>query len=340
MPMNRKDDHINSALSQKSQDNHFDHVRFIHHALSDLTTDDIDLSAFLGGKKFPLPFFINAMTGGTQQAYEINEKLALLAKHFSIPMALGSISSAIKDPTWEATYKIARKANPNGTLIANLGAEVSKETVLKAINMIDADMLQIHLNNVQEIVMPEGDRNFKAHAETIQALASSLTIPLIIKEVGFGMASETLQRLKSLGVKHIDVAGKGGTNFSIIENERRQSPFAFFNTWGLSTVESLLEAKRETSLNIIASGGIRDGLDIIKALRLGASFVGMSGYFLKLVKNNTLEEAIEEVDRLIESLKGIMTVLNAQSIKDLKDNPIVFSTEITHYMKQRNILFK
>ncbi len=337
--MNRKDDHINSALKNQDTLNHFDHVRFIHHPLSQLKVDDIDLSAVFIGKTYQLPFFINAMTGGSKQAKAMNEKLALIAKHFNIPLALGSISTALNNPKWEDDFKIARTLYKEGTILANLGAEHSINNALKGIAIIQANALQIHLNNVQEIVMPEGDRDFKNHYNNLKKLNNTLDVPLIVKEVGFGMSFETLKQLKSIGIKHVDVAGKGGTNFSKIENNRRTSSYDFFNEWGQSTVESLLEASKVEDLNIYASGGIRNALDIIKALRLGATFVGMSGWFLKIVKDNTLEDAIKEVEHLIAALKGIMCVLDARDLNKLKEKPIVFSPLLKNYMDQRAIKF-
>jgi len=335
--MNRKDDHLNSALNNQDYLNHFDHVRFIHHALSNIKTEKVDLSAQFLGNTYPLPFFINAMTGGSKQAREINEKLALLAKHFNIPLALGSISTALKNPAWEEDFKVSRRIYQDGTLLANLGAEHTLDNALKAIELIKADGLQIHLNNVQEIVMPEGDRDFSQHYNNLKILNESLDIPIIVKEVGFGMSFETLKQLKDIGIKTVDVAGKGGTNFSKIENLRRETSYEFFNDWGQSTVESLLEASKIKGLNIIASGGIRNALDVIKALRLGANFIGMSGWFLNIVKDNTLEHAIKEVENLIEGLKGIMCVLNAKNIGSLKEKPIIFSHDLKNYMNQRNI---
>jgi len=335
--MNRKDDHIQGALTQSHTTNDFDRVRFVHDALSAVNVQDVDLKSGMAGKTFPLPFYINAMTGGSDKARELNAKLSKLAAHFDIPMALGSISAAIRDKRWEDSFTVVRDHNPKGFVMANLGAEVSPEKAKKAVELICADALQIHLNNVQEIVMPEGDRDFSMHESNISALCRTLDVPIIVKEVGFGLSGETIKKLLTLGVGVIDVAGRGGTNFSKIENARRKRRLDYFDDFGLSTVESLLETSASAEMEILASGGVRDAMDILKAIRLGASMVGMSGFFLKLVHEHPLETAVERVEDLIDELKGIMAVLGAKSLAALKDKPVVLDGRLLDYIEQRSL---
>jgi len=333
--LNRKDDHINHALKQTTKANDFDKVRFIHNALSGGRLEDVDLSSQFCENDTSLPIYINAMTGGSEQAAIINIKLAKLANHFNIPMALGSVSAALKDTKWEASFRNVRTHYPNGFLLANLGAEHLPQNAQKALDLIKGDALQIHLNAVQELIMPEGDRDFSQWETNIQALVRQLNVPLIIKEVGFGVSLETALKLKTLGVQHIDVSGRGGTNFSVIENARRTHQYESFNDWGLSTVESLLEMRNIDNMHIYASGGIRGALDIVKALRLGAEMVGLSGYFLHLVTTYDLEEAIEHVATLIDEIRAIFCALGVHNIATLRSVPFILTPDLDYYVKAR-----
>jgi isopentenyl-diphosphate delta-isomerase len=324
--MNRKDDHIQFALAQSDISNDFDKVRLIHHAFPETNLDEIDLRTTLFNRTFPYPFYVNAMTGGSQQAGTLNQRFAKLAKYFQIPMATGSVSAAIKDPQLSKTFTVIRDEYPEGFIIANLGAGQTVENAKKAILLLQANALQIHVNAVQEIVMPEGDKDFKGWLNSIESIRQAIDIPLIIKEVGFGMSTASLKQLSARGVRYVDVAGKGGTNFSVIENQRRKHPLSSFNDWGQSTVESLLAAKSLNNLDIIASGGIRQPLDVIKSLVLGAKMVGLSGYFLHLMTRHTDEEAFEHIQHFIEELKLIMLLLGKKNISSLSTAEYTFSS--------------
>ena len=315
--MNRKDDHIQFALAQPSTRNDFDKVRLIHHAFPETNFADIDLRTTLFDRTFPYPFYVNAMTGGSEQAGKLNQRFARLAKHFQIPMATGSISAAIKDPSLLKTFSVIRDVYPEGFVIANLGAGHPIENALKAIDLLKANALQIHVNAVQEIVMPEGDKDFQGWLASIETIRQGIHVPLIVKEVGFGMSAKTFSQLTAIGVRYVDVAGKGGTNFSKIENNRRQKTLVSFDDWGQSTVESLLAAKTFTSLQVIASGGIRQPMDVIKSLVLGAKMVGLSGYFLHLMNQHTDEEAMTKINSFIDELKLIMLLLGKPTIASL-----------------------
>lgn len=315
--MQRKDDHIRLAYAQTPGQNDFDRVRFVHHAFPELNRDEIDLSTTLFNRTFPLPFFINAMTGGSEQAKVVNERFAQLANTFEIPMATGSVSAALKDPSLLATFNVVRQINPKGFVIANIGAGQSVNRAKEAIELLQADALQIHINAVQEAIMPEGDQSFRGWLSLIRDIQQAISVPLIVKEVGFGISRQTFQQLMDHGVRYVDVAGRGGTNFAIIENQRRSQPMAYLNDWGLSTVESLLQGKAFPQLQLIASGGIRHALDVVKSLALGASMVGMSGYFLHLVKNHPHDEAVVHLKSFIEEIKTIMLILGKPTIASL-----------------------
>jgi isopentenyl-diphosphate delta-isomerase len=315
--MNRKDDHIQFALAQPSTRNDFDKVRLTHHAFPETNIADIDLRTTLFDRTFPYPFYINAMTGGSEQAGKLNQRFARLAKHFQIPMATGSVSAAIKDSSLLKTFSVIRDVYPEGFVIANLGAGHPIENALKVIDLLKANALQIHVNAVQEIVMPEGDKDFQGWLASIETIRRGIHVPLIVKEVGFGMSAKTFSQLTAIGVRYVDVAGKGGTNFSKIENNRRQETLTSFDDWGQSTVESLLAAKPFTNLQVIASGGIRQPMDVIKSLVLGAKMVGLSGYFLHLINQHTDDEAMTKINSFIDELKLIMLLLGKSTIASL-----------------------
>lgn len=316
--MNRKDDHIKLAYAQNAKTNDFDAIKFIHHAFPEIDLADIDLSVSLFNQKFPLPFYINAMTGGSEQAKGLNERFAMLAKHFHIPLATGSVSAALKNPNLADSFTIIRQVNPQGFVIANVGAGQTIENAKKAVALLKANALQIHVNVVQEVVMPEGDRDFSGLLRSIQVIKETLVVPVIVKEVGFGMSTKTIKQLSQIGIDYIDVAGQGGTNFAIIENQRREKPYRSFDEWGLSTVQSLINAQPFSQMHVIASGGVRNPLDVVKSLALGAKIVGLSGFFLHLVKDYTHEQAVEKLTQFIEEIKMIMLVLGKKRISDLK----------------------
>lgn len=333
--MNRKDDHIKNALKQEVEANDFDKVRFIHNAIPGIAVADINLETSFCGMKIKYPIYINAMTGGSDKAFSINNKLSMLANHFSIPIASGSLSPILRSDEHLDSFKIIRDNNPNGIVMANLGADKNYSDATKAISLLNADVMQIHLNAIQEIVMPEGDRDFRDYEKNIKEIVDNLNIPVLVKEVGFGMSSTTLNKLKTLGVRYVDISGKGGTNFSKIENARRTEELSYFSSYGLSTVESLLEARDIKDIEIYASGGVRNAMDIIKALALGAKAVGMSSYFLRLVTNNPIEDSIKKVDSLIYELKSIMTILGKKTTQELRDVELIYSSELLNFIEQR-----
>lgn len=301
MISNRKDEHVKYALEEEIINNEFDNVYLEHLSLPETSMEEINLSTTFLGSKVNYPFYINAMTGGSLKTLEINEKLAMIAKHFGLPIVLGSQSAALKDNSLVETYSIVRKVYPNAFVVGNVSANASLEEAKRAIAMIDANALSIHINVVQELVMVEGDRDFTKWSNNIKSIIENINIPVIVKEVGFGMGAKIIEQFNNLNVKYLDVSGKGGTNFARIERKRGNEKNFLFENVGISTVKSLENAKKFNG-EVYASGGIRNALDIYKALRLGAKAVGLSNYFLKLT-NLKLEDAINEVNLLIEDLK-------------------------------------
>lgn len=310
----RKDEHIKYASKQKELNNDFDNIQLEHLSIPNFNLDDINLETNFLNFKSSYPFYINAMTGGSKKAKLINEKLAYISKKYNIPIVLGSQSAALKDESLVDTYKIVRNINKGGYIVANISANYNSQDALKAIEMINANALSIHINLIQELVMKEGDRSFTHWKENIIDIHENIKIPIIVKEVGFGMSKETIEALLKLGVKNIDVSGQGGTNFALIERNRKKGTNTIFDNLGISTVNSLINAK-EYNINVLASGGIRNALDIFKALSLGAKAVGLSKYFLNLTKLPYKQIDIE-MNKLINDLKMLFLIYNKQSMND------------------------
>ena len=339
---NRKNEHVSlSENFYKDGDSSFKDVHFMHHSFPGISVSDVTLSTNLDEMTFSAPFFINAMSGGSDWTGKLNQKLGVVARETGLAIATGSISAGLKQPEFEQSYKIIRQENPNGLVFANLGAGHGSENAKKAIDMIQADALQIHINAPQEVVMPEGDRDFSNWIENIQDILEQIDVPLIVKEVGFGMSRETVKLLQDIGVKHIDISGKGGTNFAQIENfRRREHKLDDMESWGQTTSVSLLEAMEvKDNSHIISSGGIRSAQDILKSLAMGASLVGVSSQFMHMVLNDT-EQAIEMVEQWKLEIQRSMTLLGAKSIKDLTHTDLIIRGETAEWAELRNIDLK
>jgi isopentenyl-diphosphate delta-isomerase len=336
----RKMDHIKHALTTgQLRQTGFEDVMFVHQSLPNRAVTDIQLNTKIGELSLSSPIFINAMTGGGgKKTFEINQGLAEVAQACNIGLAVGSQMSAMKDPNEASTYEVVRKVNSNGVVFANLGSEASVEQSKKAVDMLQADAMQIHLNVIQELVMPEGDRDFSGALGRVEALVRELPVPVIVKETGFGISKEAARKLMNVGVTIVDVGGFGGTNFSKIENERRARKIGFFDSWGISTAASIAEVRNAVpGCSVIGSGGIQSPLDIAKALALGASAVGIAGYFLKVYMEDGQEALISLINETHEELRWIMTAVGASSIAELQEAPVVISGETYHWLTQRGV---
>jgi len=336
---NRKNEHV--SLSEKfyaDGDSSFKDVSFVHHSFPHCDVKDVSLNVSLEGLQFTSPFFINAMSGGSAWTGKVNEKLAVIARETGLAMATGSVSAALKDPSQADTFRIVRQTNPNGLVFANLGAGHGLENAKRVVDLLDADALQIHLNAPQEIVMPEGDREFSNWIENVQSIVDGLEKPVIVKEVGFGMSRETVKLLESIGVTLIDISGKGGTNFAQIENYRRKDfKLDDFEAWGQSTVVSLLEAQESVNkASIIASGGIRRPMEIVKALALGASVSGLSSQIMHMALDD-VDEAIATLLNWKEEIRRIMTLLGAASVEDLRKTDLIIGGQSAEWCEARDI---
>ncbi|WP_240611389.1 type 2 isopentenyl-diphosphate Delta-isomerase, partial [Gardnerella vaginalis] len=335
----RKDDHIEIAYRQYNAqaESGFEHVRFIPNALPQLALNDVDTSVkvFDETTKWDTPLYINAMTGGSKKGENINESLARVAAKTGLAMASGSLSAALKNPRLAETFSVIRRFNPRGFVMANVSAGASAEQAIKAVEILQANALQIHLNAAQELVMSEGDRDFSAwlnNIETIVSALDSMKVPVVVKETGCGMSARDVLRLQNVGVRAVDVGGRGGTNFVAIENARRgrESGYEFLDSWGLTTVESLIdiaqcdeilrEQRDSAQMQVFASGGVRTPLDVVRSLRLGASAAGVAGEFLHTLISEGEDALVEQIESWKAQIRVIMALLGCKNIEDLREN--------------------
>lgn len=341
MIADRKDDHVRHAVEHRraqSGGNDFDDIGFVHHALAGIDTADVTLGVEFAGKHWDTPLYVNAMTGGSVGTGEINRQLAIAARETGVPIASGSMSAFFRDPAAAPTYRVLRQENPHGFVMANVNANATPDQARSAIDLLEADALQIHLNAVQEVVMPEGDRAFADWPRRIEAIVAAVPVPVIVKEVGFGLSRQTVTWLRDAGVAVADVGGRGGTNFARIENDRRAAAdFAFIEGWGQSTPSCLLDCAGLTGIDLAASGGIRSPLDIARALALGASATGVAGVFLETLVSHDTETLVRQIRTWTDQLRNILTVLGAHTPADLIGTDVLVSGEVASFCRLRGI---
>lgn len=354
---NRKDAHLALADAQYNPraNSGFDSVRFMPNALPQVALDEVDSSvrvfaedascacnasasacsasanpAFL----WRSPLYINAMTGGSANAQKINAQLARVAAKTGVAIASGSLSAALQNDALSDTFSVIRSENPRGFVMANVSAGTSQSDAMRAVDMLQANALQVHLNVAQELVMPEGDRDFRNWLKNIEQIVRScerVRVPVVVKETGCGMTARDVLRLRDVGVRAVDVSGRGGTNFVTIENARRShGGYDYLADWGLTTVESLIdirkcEALKANPVEIFASGGVRTPLDVVRALALGASAVGVAGEFLHTLMHEGEDALAQQISDWQEQIRVIMALLGCKSVADLRDK-----TEFVH----------
>lgn len=339
MRLNRKLEHIELSLRQKPSEGAagFNDITLVHNSLPELNWSEIDTSCQFLNKKLTMPLLINAMTGGHPELEMINRSLAEAAAAAGVALAVGSQRAALEDSTTRSSFSVVREVNPEGVILANLGADCSLDEAQEAIAMIKADAIQLHVNAPQELAMAEGDRNFRGLLENIKALTSQLAVPVIVKEVGFGMSQESVQRLVGAGVRYMDVGGAGGTDFIAIEQARSGRRESLH--WGIPTATSLLEGLhvKDEKGCLIASGGFKGALDIAKALALGAALVGMARPLLKLVVQGSKANLVSYLSALEEDLRCIMLMLGVRNIEELSRVPLVIGGATYHWLKLRGI---
>ena len=332
----RKADHIRINLDEDVGFDRltvgFEQYRFIHQALPELDLKSVSLTTRLFHKSLQAPVLISSMTGGTEQARQINLNLAQAAQHYGVAMGLGSQRAGIQHPEVADTFKV-RSVAPDILLFANLGAVqfnygYDVEHCIEAVQMIEADALILHLNPLQEAVQPEGDVNFSGLVKKIESVCKRLPVPGIAKEVGWGISEQAAKMLADAGVAAIDVAGSGGTSWSQVElfrapDDLHRRVAAAFRDWGIPTAESVQMVKRAApALPIIASGGIRSGIDIAKAIALGATLGGMAGPFLKAATISA-EAVMEMLEETVRVLRIAMFSAGAGDIAALQQTPLI-----------------
>ncbi len=318
----RKDEHIKCFMDANTRSsNGFEDVVLLNNSLPEADFDEISTEYVFLNKYIDSPLMINAMTGGTEHTGEINRKLSRLAVKFNIPIAVGSQTIAFDDPKAADTFKRVREINKDGIVIANLSANMDIDSAYKAIDMIEADALQLHLNVAQELCMAEGDRCFRGALENIKEISALSGVPVIVKETGFGMSYETAVRLYDAGVKYIDISGKGGTNFVCIESLRNtERDCSFMRNWGIPTALSLLECRRANSdLFLICSGGISKSEEIVKALCMDADMVALGGSILRILVESGYDAAEKYLEQMIYEIKVFMLLLGAKDVTELKN---------------------
>jgi len=327
----RKADHIRINLEQDVRSGlttRLERYHFIHEALPEFDLKAIDTTLSLFGKKLNAPIIISSMTGGTKEAGEINRRLAEAAQQVGVAMGVGSQRAALEDPKQIPTYTITRKFAPDILLFANLGAVQLNygwglDECRRVVDMLQADALILHLNPLQEAVQADGNTNFAGLAKKIEGIRKKLEVPVIVKEVGWGISEKTAQILAQCGVSAIDVAGAGGTSWSQVEMHRAPDDFtrdlaATFIDWGIPTAKSILNVRKAApGMIIFASGGLKDGLDITKCIALGATLGGMAGLFLKAAAVST-EKAIEIVKLTKRQIHVTMFAAGIETLENLK----------------------
>ena len=329
----RKDEHLELAMRLHGQDRAgaFDDVSFIHHSLPGVSAEQVDIGTTVLGCRWEVPFYINAMTGGTQATAAINAGLAEAAAEAGVAIACGSQHVALRDPERADGFHVIRRRAPGAFVLANVGPTVSPQEALQAVEMLEANALQIHLNAAQELVMPEGDRDFRDWPERIAAIVAAVPVPVVAKEVGFGLSRRAMAMLERAGVAAVDVAGAGGTDFIAIENERRsRRDYSYLTGWGQSAVLCLLDAlwgDEPTGLPVFASGGVRTPLDVVRSLALGARAVGVSGHFLRTLVKNGLDGLRRELRTWTDHVRTLMTLLGAADVGQLRDTDVLVTGE-------------
>ncbi|MCK5476244.1 MAG: type 2 isopentenyl-diphosphate Delta-isomerase [Candidatus Pacebacteria bacterium] len=324
----RKIDHIKICLDkdvQFNKKNGFERYELKHNALADFDFNDIDISGNFLGFEFQVPLIISSITGGCNEAEKINKNLAKVAQRLSIAMSCGSQKAMIKDEKLSHSY-LVRDVAPDIFYIGNIGLDYLNnidnfDRIRIALTKIKAKAIFIHLNLAQELVQGEGERNFANSRENLEHFIKFIDMPVLVKEVGFGISGEIALELEKCNVVAIDIAGAGGTSWTKVEKYRQKDHRLAkrFAQWGIPSAESLVQCRSAVKLPIIASGGIYDGITACKAIALGADLIGMAGPLLK--EANKSSQALEEyLENFILELKTAMMLVGVKNLKELKNN--------------------
>ena len=343
----RKQSHLdlceNEQVEYREKTTLFEDVELIHNAVPELALDEVDLGFEFVGRRLRAPLLITGMTGGTEDAFAVNRDLAIVAERCGIAFGLGSQRVMQSDPTTAWTFAV-REYAPTTALLANIGlmqaAESPTERLRKLVDGVRADALCTHLNPAQELIQPEGDRSFRNGYETLRRLTAELPVPVIPKETGCGLSRAVGERLVAAGVCWADVSGAGGTSWVRVEalrgSERSRELGDVFRSWGIPTAASLAML-RGTGLKLIASGGMRDGLDVAKAIALGARLCGVALPVFRAYREGGIDAAAEFVGSLVDGLRAAMLLTGSRSLDDLARQPLVFGPRISAWARAAEV---
>jgi isopentenyl-diphosphate Delta-isomerase len=336
----RKADHIRICLEEDVQfraSSGLEKYHFTHRCLPEIDYADLDIKTTFLGKSLGAPLLISSMTGGTAQAQQINQRLAAVAQTYGLAMGVGSQRVAIEQAQTAPTFQV-RSIAPDILLFANLGAVqlnygYGAEQCQKAVDLLQADALILHINPLQECIQPQGDLNFSGLLAKIAVVCEKLTVPVIAKEVGNGISAAMAKQLINAGVQAIDVAGAGGTSWSLVESQRAPNDLLkqlgrTFGDWGIPTAECLVDIHQTyPQMPLIASGGLRNGLDVAKSIGLGAGLAGMALPFLQAADISE-EAVIDRVDLLIAELKTAMFCTGSRQLADLRQTGLLVKSPL------------
>jgi len=352
----RKANHVRIAVNPgskvESSDTLFGQVHLIHDPLPDLDLDDVDLSTSFVGRQVSMPLIISCMTGGFEGALEINRELALAAQSERIPIGLGSVRAGLEDQGLRPTFSIVRETATSVPVISNIGAQQlldgGLDTARKAVGMVRGDALAIHFNKLQEAVMPEGETKMHGVKSVVRQVVKALGVPCIAKETGAGISVEAAKSLKGMGFKIVDVAGAGGTSFASVEAKRALefgddeggSVGQLFSDWGIPTAASVMEVASVRGLKVIASGGVRSGLDAAKAIALGADYVAVAKPILVAVVRGGSAAARRWVRRFAKEMRVAMFLAGADDLNALRSTPLVVTGDLRGWAESRGLDLK
>jgi isopentenyl-diphosphate Delta-isomerase len=344
---NRKKRHLEICTDKEMFDvengsTMMDDVQLIHKSLPELNADDVDMSSEFLGFPVSLPCFISSMTGGSSEAFKANKDLARVAQEARIPVGTGSIRILFTEPDVMNHFQLKEFA-PDVPVFANIGGvqlrERDNSKLVELIRRLEVDAVAVHLNPGQELSQPEGDRDFRGVLSGIARLCDKCSVPVIVKETGFGIGPDEVRPLIAAGARYVDVAGSGGTNWMTVEgyrlSEHEQQVTNEFAGWGIPTA-ALLAASRRFEGKILASGGLRTGMDVVKSIVLGAVSAGLALPFIRAIAESGVDGGLELVDRIRTVVQNAMVLTGSRTVADLRSAPYVTSLKLDRFVTALN----